>query len=81
MWVSYLFRNLKEGLRSIVGHKTASQDEIEQHIAEIGDISDITKSDESQFKAGTTFKSFHYQARFSVSNQSLIVGFIMLWLK
>lgn len=76
---SYLFKNLKEG--SIVGCKAASQDDIEQCITETGDVSYTIESDESGFKAGTTFKSFHYQPRFHVSNQGPIAGFLMLWLK
>lgn len=78
VWASYLFRNLNDGLGSIVIHKAASQDEIEQCIAKMGNVSYTTEFDVSRFKPGTTFKSFHYQSQFPVSNQGLIVGFLIL---
>jgi len=39
------------------------------------------ESNEDTFKPDTVFESFHYQARISISNQALLAGFLMLWLK
>lgn len=40
-----------------------------------------TNSNEDEFKANTSFKSFHHQAHTLVSDRALIAGFLMLWLK
>ena len=40
-----------------------------------------TESNEDPFKPDTVFKSFHHQARISMSDRALFAGFHMLWLK
>jgi len=40
-----------------------------------------TESNEDTFKPDTVFESFYHQARVSISDQALLVGFLMLWLK
>ena len=39
------------------------------------------ESNEDTFKPEVIFKSFHHQARISISDRALLVGFLMLWLK
>jgi len=41
----------------------------------------IIELNEDTFSSGTTFKSFHYQAKTPISNRALLDGFLMQWLK
>lgn len=81
IWATYLFRNMKERLAIISGHKPADKDEIEGRIAETGDVSYTINSNKGGFNLGTALRSFHYQAGFPLSDRSLIAGFLILWFK
>jgi len=40
-----------------------------------------TESNQDTFKPDTDFDSFHHQAKISISDRALLMGFLMLWLK
>lgn len=71
VWATFLFRNLKDSLGGITGHKAIEEDEVERCIAETRDVSYTTKSNEDEFKASIIFRRFHYQIELPVSSLPL----------
>lgn len=76
-----MFCNLDQAHVKVARNDGLSDEAIQERILNLEATSCITKSDEDRFKAGTQFKSFHYQARHRVSDRGLIARFLMLWLK
>lgn len=54
---------------------------VEKRIAHFGTQAYVVESDKDIFKNGTSFESFHHQAKYPLSNMALFEGFMVLWLK
>lgn len=79
--VEYLFLNLYIDDKEIQTLSPCTKAEIEEKITHYGTQAFVAKSNMDVFKIGTSFESFHYQAKYPLSNIALLAGFLMLWLK
>lgn len=39
----------------------------------------VAESDEGVFKAGTSYENFHHQAKYPLSDATLVVGFLLCY--
>lgn len=80
-WANYLFLNFDSDTPYFSYLPFIFDKEVEEKITQFRTHSYVTDSDEDVFKAGTSFVSFHYQAKHRLSNSALLTGFLMLCLK
>lgn len=73
--VEYLFLNLFSDDKELSTLSICTDVEIEERIASFGTQAYITGSNEDVFKVGTSYESFHYQAKYPLSNMTLLAGF------
>jgi len=78
-WANYLFPgvNKTDPMTRLV---SSTDEEIFERIS-ASTSSYTTESNKNTFKLDKIFESFNHQARIPISDQALLVGFLMLWLK
>jgi len=64
----------------VISLAPCTDEEIAERI-NVSTSSYTTESNEDAFRPDTVFESFHHQARVPISDQALLAGFLMLWLK
>ena len=79
-WASYLFNDINEKSNPVTSLAPCTDEEIAKRISASTSLY-TTESDEDTFKPDTVFECFHYQVRIPISDQALLAGFLMLWLK
>ena len=79
LWINYLFPRVNKTDLMTRLAPSADEEIIERISASTSSY--IIRSNEDTFEPDTIFKSFHHQAKVSMSNQALLAGFLMLWLK
>jgi len=79
LWANYLFPGVNNA--DLMTRLAPSTDEkiTERISASTGSYT--IESNEDTFKPDTVFESFHHQAKVSMSDRALLMGFLMLWLK
>jgi len=78
-WGNYLFPGVNK--TNLMNRLALSTDEEIFERINASTSSYTTESNEDTFKSVTVFESFHHQAKVSMSDRALLVGFLMLWLK
>lgn len=76
-----MFPDFEEDNSNFIHPAVISKKEIDDKIAHFGTNAFVIESNESIFRASTSFDSFHYQTKYQQSNSALLVGFLMSWLK
>lgn len=72
-WADYLFPNFIEDNSDFSCLLVISEKEIEERISCFDMNAYVTESNEDVFKAGISFDSFHYQAKYWLSDSALLV--------
>jgi len=78
-WAIFLFSGMNK-TDPITQLAPSTDEEIIERIS-ASTSSYTTESNEDTFKSDIVFESFHLQAKFPMSDQALLAGFLMLWLK
>jgi len=79
-WASYLFNGINEKDSPVTSLASCTDEKITERISS-STSSYTTELNEDTFKPDMVFESFHHQARISISDRTLLAGFLMLWLK
>jgi len=78
-WANYLFPGVNKA-GTVTRLAPSTDEEIAERIS-ASTSSYTTESKEDTFKPDVIFESFHHQAKTSIPNRALLVGFLMLWFK
>ena len=78
-WATYLFPGVNKA--NLMSRLALSTDEEIFERINASTSSYTTESNEDTFKPDTVFESLHHQAKVLMSDQALLAGFLMLWLK
>jgi len=77
---SYFFNDINDKSNPVTHLAPSTDEDIVEKIS-VSTSSYTTESNEDTFKLDIVFESFHHQARIPISDQALLAGFLVLWLK
>ena len=79
VWADYLF-SILDGVPEDVQFSIPEED-IRQKMVSSAHEDIVLEEDDGIYERGDRFKSFHHQAKYPMSQKTLLAGFLSVWLK